>query len=78
MGEIARRWDELTDEQKAEELRQPVITRAFGKPRGKVDFIASFEDLVTSIRRKAMGLRSLEGRAALVDKTWRQLQTLAV
>jgi hypothetical protein len=78
MGDIARRWNEMSDEEKLEELRQPVITRAFrsvGKPRGKVDFIDSFERLVTSIRRKAMGLSTLEERAALVDKTWGQLKT---
>ena len=57
------------------ELRAPTIIKAFGKPRGKVDFIESFEKLVLSIRRKAIGLSTLEARAELVDAKWHQLKT---
>jgi hypothetical protein len=74
MGDIARRWNEMSDEEKLEELRQPVITRAFGKPRGKVDLIDSFEKLVVSVRKRAMGMSSLVERAELCDRTWAQLK----
>jgi hypothetical protein len=82
MGEIARRWNELSDEEKLAELRDPVITRCLtsvgsksSKSRGKGEFLDSFERLVVSVRRKAMSLSTLEERAELVDRTWRQLQT---
>jgi hypothetical protein len=42
--------------------------------RGKSDLLESFDNLVVSMRRKAMGMSSLEQRAALVDKTWADLQ----
>jgi hypothetical protein len=74
MGEIARQWDQMSEAEKVNELRAPTITRALGKPRGKCDFLKSFEDLVVAVRRKAMGCSGLEERAALVDRTWRDLQ----
>jgi hypothetical protein len=75
MGDIARAWDEMSDEEKVEELRQPVITRSFSKPSRPCNLLKTFEDLVVSVRRKAMALNTLEERAELVDKTWGQLKT---
>jgi hypothetical protein len=75
MGEIAKAWDQMSDEQKTDELREPTITRIrVGEARGKSDLLESFDNLVTSIRRKAMNLNTLEERAALVDRTWCNLQ----
>jgi hypothetical protein len=132
MGKIARAWDQMSDEEKLAELREPTITRCLrsyapdddgdgdnngdkesvpvvtcgrdqesecgmkdptecaihappkvgGKSRRKGrsksprkgEFLKTFEGLVVSIRRKAMDLNSLEERAALVDRYWRDLQ----
>lgn len=75
MGEIARRWDALSDQQKLDELREPVVTRArVAETDAKGDLVTSLEKIVVMVRRKAMGLDTLEQRAALVDRIWADLR----
>jgi hypothetical protein len=75
MGEIAKRWDALSDQQKVDELREPVVTRvSVDKAGDKGDFVTSFENFVVMVRRKAIGVDTLEQRAALADGMWADLR----
>jgi hypothetical protein len=87
MGRIAQAWDQMTDQQKVDELRAPTVTRVrrarASKERALAkefvdsllskDFIDDFGTLLVQVRRKAMRLKTLEQRAALVDRQWAYL-----